>query len=853
MISSRLLISKIHARPVRAISILLGIAFLAGIIWSAPRAFRAIRIARELNASVQSLRQHATALQDAEDISIAIETVRDDLNHTRTLLTELRNTIEPFEGVLAWIEWMPVYGDDLAAIPPTLDTVEALLNSASYLDTALSPLLELLDTEGADQETLVTVLRTVEDAQPLLSDARDELEVARRARETITELDGLVPELGERIRDIDQAIELLDLGLASLESLPLLLGADEPHHILVLLQNADEIRSTGGFITSSAYIVIDRGEIVELSVFNSLGPPIDRSDFDYERPPFPLHDYFGQRTWHFRDANWSPDFPTSARKAADLYTLGREVPVDTVVGINQYTLQAYMGAVGEIQLPDGTVVNADNIIGLLHEQWSESFQQGGFDARKDFIPELAPLLFESLLDVNSVPEMLSYANATQDSIRRGDLLVYSDHASIQSLAQRLGADGSIPIQPGDYIYVVDTNLGFNKTDLWMRRHMTYQINLTDLTAPRSTLRLEYVNPSPGQYRGVVCLIGTEPPTNYADRADDCYRDFLRLYIPNNSTMLLAPQFDESSIPAYSMYSRDPLAGRVRYLVDEREKAVFGGLMVVPPNSSIEATFIYDLSPAQIMSLRPDGLLVYDLLVQKQPGVQEYPVTIIIELPLGVSVRRTSPQPTYMDKQTAIFEQTLDAHINVQLVLALPASLQRMIAEDVPPQEVAQVGTTAPRVVPEGYSPTIPPTTVPSPTLDPGGPPDLAEPNYDFSHAYRINPSDRLTGLNFNSGHPGAIDNDFFVMAVRARVTYTCRTEDLAQDVDTNMILYHSADFSDLIGGNDDEDAQLGLVNSQVTFTARSDTDVFILVGYKPEYVRFIGRGTYTLLCFAGGS
>jgi len=81
------------------------------------------------------------------------------------------------------------------------------------------------------------------------------------------------------------------------------------------------------------------------------------------------------------------------------------------------------------------------------------------------------------------------------------------------------------------------------------------------------------------------------------------------------------------------------------------------------------------------------------------------------------------------------------------------------------------------------------------------------------------PGDTLTGLNFNPGAPGAIDNDFFVMAVRPGIAYTCRTYDLGPAVDTNLIAYNSANQSDLIGGSDDVDTQSGQINSRLTFTA----------------------------------
>jgi len=160
-------------------------------------------------------------------------------------------------------------------------------------------------------------------------------------------------------------------------------------------------------------------------------------------------------------------------------------------------------------------------------------------------------------------------------------------------------------------------------------------------------------------------------------------------------------------------------------------------------------------------------------------------------------------------------------------------------------------TTTPTAAPTATSTAPAPTITPTPDL--GGAPDYAEPNYDFARAYRIVPGDVLTRLNFNPGVYGAIDNDFFVMAVRTGITYTCETRDLGPGVDTNLILYRSASFEDVIAGNDDVETQSGQINSRIIFTSSREGDIYLLVGYKypqPQGLPFPGAATYTLACHA---
>ncbi len=135
------------------------------------------------------------------------------------------------------------------------------------------------------------------------------------------------------------------------------------------------------------------------------------------------------------------------------------------------------------------------------------------------------------------------------------------------------------------------------------------------------------------------------------------------------------------------------------------------------------------------------------------------------------------------------------------------------------------------------------------TPEPGPPPDYAEPNWDFALAYRFAAGDELHNLNFNSGYPGAVDNDFYVFTAQPGVTYTCETGNLGGGVDTNLILYGPT--RSLIAGNDDVAAAAGLVNSRVTFTSNYQGDTYVLVGYKADQIAPgvpPGNLTYSLRC-----
>ena len=119
---------------------------------------------------------------------------------------------------------------------------------------------------------------------------------------------------------IDELSPLVETYAAVSDRLPAILGWDGPRRYLVLTQNPAELRPTGGYIGSYGILTFDRGRPTERTFRDSalLDFPWD---FPFMKPPTELTNYLlgpGQ-PWQFADANWSPDFPTSARDALRLY------------------------------------------------------------------------------------------------------------------------------------------------------------------------------------------------------------------------------------------------------------------------------------------------------------------------------------------------------------------------------------------------------------------------------------------------------------------------------------------------------------------------------------------------------
>lgn len=678
----------------------LALALIIAILWF--KATRLVILSETLNLKAAALKQEALSLSGSGELLPKIAHFRAEIDEMHGLVRETQGTLWPFGLILKNAGWLPGVGRDLSAAPRLIDMADSMLSCAETLDQAYSPLLERALIPGQKQGGVLDL--AVEAAQSGGSDlaqARQQLDQAEQARRDIGGTSGLNPKLQAILQTTDRLLDALDKALSGAQTAPALLGVDRPQHVLVLIENADELRATGGFITASAYVVIDHGHLSDPVVIGSNNPQIDNPRIAYETPPPPFVKYMHLQRWYFRDANWWADFPTSATKAAQLYTAGTGRPVDTVVAINQYTVRDLIGAIGPVTLSDGSVVTQDNTIEALQNLWTTDPGAAGTDERKDFIRNLAPVIMAKVLGTRDPGTLVALWKAQQAISARRDLQLYSTAPAIQALSEKLGWDGGLPPGPGDFLYVLDTNVGWNKVDLIMQRSLAYQINLEDLASPTASLQVTYRNPGKGVYIGPACQVGSRNPTKYAQRAQDCYADFIRLYTPGDTTLVESPSFD---YPDTYVGFPDPKDAHISQVDGEGDKSVFGGLMVLMPGKRDTLSFTYALRPDAIFTPTADGGLVYDLTIKKQPGRQAFPVTVIIRLPENAPLGQISPEPSARDGNALTFALQADADLHIRIVLR-PGT-----------QALQQIGTLRGANEPSSQPPRVLPTLVPLPTI-----------------------------------------------------------------------------------------------------------------------------------------
>jgi hypothetical protein len=406
-----------------------------------------------------------------------------------------------------------------------------------------------------------------------------------------------------------------EVGARLTPSLPWLLGMDGPRTYLVLIQNSHELRATGGFIAAVGRVSVERGRLIAFDFADSYRFFSEQST--YPPAPKPMQDHMRIPLLVLRDANWSPDFPTTAQVARALYAQETGVKVDGVFTIDIDAVKRLVGALGALDVPGATEpITGENVDEQVIRFWEQpvgtdstiaaGMNTEWFGQRKDFIPAIARVALDRIQGGDANYGAL--LEAVQAAMDARSIQVWVNNPQVQSVMAEAQWDGGLHPQAGaDYLAVVDTNMGYNKVDAAIERSLGYSVTWPEGPGQPAvaTVSLSYTHPITTPDPG--CDPSPRYGTAYADMIARCYFNYVRVFAPIGSELLAAKGVDGESIVSRR---------------GERGTHEFAGFFVLPPSSVQQVTFTYRL-PAEIT---PDN---YQLLLQRQSGTKPLPVMLDI--------------------------------------------------------------------------------------------------------------------------------------------------------------------------------------------------------------------------------
>ena len=325
--------------------------------------------------------------------------------------------------------------------------------------------------------------------------------------------------------------------------------------LLLLSQDTLELRPTGGFIGSYGVLTFSHGT-ARLDTFQAT------EDLPQPSPPLAAPEGLANylvRGWNIGNANWSPDFPTTATTASELFRRQGGGEVDGVIALTELATARLIGALGPLKLPSYAQPVVED--GFELRAVYEVEQKRPLDVpRKKFLIELSDVLFQRLFSLPA-EKLPAVADAMRHSIGAGDVQLWFRDAARQGLVAGTQAAGSLPATDGDFLMVVDSNMTASKANLEVTKQVDYRVE------ERADGRLV------AQVRVEIRNDGVESAIN------PFYNSYLRVFVPGGSELL------------------DPGNPAIKRHKPEGGYEVFAQGVVVPPKAQRSVTFDYLLPPA----------------------------------------------------------------------------------------------------------------------------------------------------------------------------------------------------------------------------------------------------------------
>jgi hypothetical protein len=306
-------------------------------------------------------------------------------------------------------------------------------------------------------------------------------------------------------------------------------------------------------------------------------------------------------------------------------------------------------------------IDASNLIDTIRQ--ARDIQEGQAVAdwvndRKAFLGGFAAAILTKLeSDFGSV-DPVNLARVLSAAAENRHIQIYLRDATAAEALSASGWDGRLPqAPPGDLWVAVDTNVGYNKANLYIERSFSYEITLG--VAPQARLAIDYRHTGPASaepcYQGVAeeFMLATD----YLSLADQCYWNYLRVHAPAGSRLL---DSSRHNVPGETLFSGETWDSTAQTIDDLPWLTTFANFMLVPRAGTASAYFHYELPRETIQT---DGNeQIYRLTVFKQPGTRNELLRLSIILPASTTLQDVSPAPTTIEGNRLIYEVPLDKNL-----------------------------------------------------------------------------------------------------------------------------------------------------------------------------------------------
>jgi len=335
----------------------------------------------------------------------------------------------------------------------------------------------------------------------------------------------LIPPIQESLQEVRNELrvgaETAAVAVDATETIPALLGENEPRRYLMIFGQPAEAREFGGLMSVYGTMTVDNGRLEIEQTSRAAELAIQLPD-GMEIEGFPSFiDTADPARWP-GNLTSIPD-PASLALAADqLISATDGPPIDGVIYMDPFVMEAVLRIVGPLDVPEADLfpgapatMAADEVVDfLLRDQYGSIT---GGTARHDYLASLLDVAIDAVAEAE-LPETTEIVDILGPLVASNRLQVVSLDTDENATLAGLGMQRIFTQQPGeDFLAVLSSNTSLNKLDAYAFRNVSYEATVApdgsidalvtvmvesrvDDSVGEFARGFEYQNVQPGEHR-----------------------------------------------------------------------------------------------------------------------------------------------------------------------------------------------------------------------------------------------------------------------------------------------------------------------------------------------------------------
>lgn len=431
--------------------------------------------------------------------------------------------------------------------------------------------------------------------------------------------------------------------------------AENGGRYLLIFQNSNEMRPTGGFLEYYGVLDMQDGQIKSFFIDDTL-------NFDGQIdikviPPRPVQKI--ATGWSLHDSNWFSDFPTSAEKAIWFYEGANDRKVDGIISFSPQAVSRILAITGSVNIADGEMeISGDNFQGIVWRKAQDSFDSVLASPRDLFIDFI--LKFIQKVESQHTEKWRDITNVFLRALEEKHILMYFVNEDAQNFILQQGWGGQMRQVEGDFLNIVSSYFNTNKNSDVINEVITHGAEIQTDGSIIDTVAITWKRRGNNIYNGWL--------------DDNEIFNYVRLYAPPKSELLevsgntiykYAPSFDydkygfQKDPDVYEIESNMRLHPSGTEIFNESGKTVFGNWARIAPDKSVTVSYKYKL-PFKVDNN-------YSLTVQKQSGSVGSGFSSRVSLPENFSISDKTKNVIQKSEKIFEIEDVLKTDLNYRLI------------------------------------------------------------------------------------------------------------------------------------------------------------------------------------------